>query len=85
MIRTKQLEKKFIGDVVISGSLTVLGNGTFIQSSSNVPAIIVSGSEVIVRSSYSGSTYSASLSIQGLGTLADTGSNAIIDLGNESF
>jgi hypothetical protein len=85
MIRSKQFEKKLIGDVVISGSLSVLGTGVFIQSSSEAPALIVSGSEVIVRSSYSGSTYSASLSIQGLGTFADTGSNAIIDLGNESF
>lgn len=85
LIRTKQLQLLFEGNITISGSLNVLGNTTFTQSSSNIPALTVSGSEVIVASNFSGSKVSASLTIQNLGTLADTGSNAIIDLGNESF
>lgn len=84
-IRFKQIEKEIIGDITISGSLFVYGNSTFVQTSSDVPAIIVSGSEVIVRSDIPAQTVSASLNIQGLGTLSDTGSNSVIDLGDESF
>lgn len=81
IIRTKQIEKIFEGDIEISGSISILGSATFVQSQSAVPAIIVSGSAHIVPTNI----FSGSLYIQGLGTLADTGSNATIDLGNESF
>ena len=81
IIRTKQIEKIFDGDIQISGSISVLGSAIFVQSQSAVPAIIVSGSQEIVPTDiFSGSIY-----VQGLGTFADTGSNAIIDLGDESF
>ena len=81
IIRTKQIEKIFEGDIQISGSISILGNATFVQSQSIVPAITVSGSANIVPTNI----FSGSLYIQGLGTFADTGSNAIVDLGNESF
>ena len=81
LIRSKQLNKELTGDFVLSGSLTVVGHSIFIQTSS-IPAIIVSGSQHVVASD---SGYSGSIFIQGLGTFADTGSNAVIDLGDESF
>jgi hypothetical protein len=81
IIRTKQIEKIFEGDIEISGSISVLGSATFVQSQSAVPAIIVSGSQEIVPTDI----FSGSIFVQGLGTFADTGSNAIIDLGDESF
>lgn len=81
LIRSKQINKELTGDFVLTGSLTVIGQATFVQTSS-IPAIIVSGSQEIVHSIDS---YSGSLFIQGLGTFADTGSNATIDLGDESF
>lgn len=81
ILRTKQIEKLFQGDIEISGSITVLGNATFVQSQSAVPALIVSGAqEIVPTNEFSGSIY-----VQGLGTFADTGSNATIDLGDESF
>lgn len=79
------MQKQYEGDIVISGSLSVYGNATFVQTSSAIPAIIISGSQEVVRSEVSPTTFSASIYIQNLGTLADTGSNAIIDLGDESF
>ena len=81
LIRSKQLSKELSGNFVLTGSLTVIGQATFVQTSS-IPAIIVSGSQRVVASN---SGYSGSIFIQGLGTFADTGSNAVIDLGNESF
>ena len=81
IIRTKQIEKIFEGDIEISGSISILGNATFVQSQSAVPAIAISGAaEIVPVNIFSGSLY-----IQGLGTFADTGSNASVDLGNESF
>lgn len=81
IIRTKQIEKIFEGDIEISGSISILGNATFVQSQSAVPALTVSGAQDIVPTNeFSGSIY-----VQGLGTFADTGSNATIDLGDESF
>lgn len=85
LIRFKQIERTINHDLVLSGSLTVYGNATFVQTSSDIPAIIVSGSQVIVRSDIPVQTVSASISIQGLGVFADTSSNAVIDLGDESF
>lgn len=84
LIRFKQIEKTIIDDVVISGSLSVYGNATFVQTSS-IPALIVSGTQQIVKSDITATTYSASLDIQNLGTWADTGSNKTIDLGDESY
>jgi hypothetical protein len=81
LIRSKQLSKELTGDFVLTGSITVIGQGTFVQTSS-IPAIVISGSQHVVAST---SGYSGSIFIQGLGTFADTGSNAVIDLGNESF
>jgi hypothetical protein len=81
LIRSKQMSKELTGDFVLTGSLTVIGQGTFIQTSS-IPAIVISGSQYVVASD---SGYSGSIFIQGLGTFADTGSNAVIDLGDESF
>ena len=75
------MSKELTGDFVLTGSLTVIGQGTFIQTSS-IPAIVISGSQYVVASD---SGYSGSIFIQGLGTFADTGSNAVIDLGDESF
>jgi hypothetical protein len=85
VIRFKQIEKTIPGNIIISGSLSVYGNATFVQTSSDVPALIVSGSEVIVKSNIPVQTVSASLTIQNLGVWSDTGSNSTIDLGNESF
>jgi hypothetical protein len=48
-------------------------------------ALIVSGAMEIVRAQIQAQTVSASISIQGLGTLADTGSRATIDLGTDDF
>lgn len=64
------------------GDFTFFGSNTFVQTSSAQPALIVSGSEEIVLSDYGTSMYSGSLFIQGLGTFADTGSNATVDLGS---
>jgi len=81
IVRTKQIERVFRGDITISGSLNVLGDATFVQSQSGVPALIVSGAqEIVPTNEFSGSIY-----VQGLGTFADTGSDATIDLGDESF
>lgn len=81
LIRSKQINKQLSGDFVLTGSLTVIGQATFVQTSS-IPAIIVSGSQHVVAST---SGYSGSVFIQGLGTFANTGSNTTIDLGDESF
>jgi hypothetical protein len=65
----------------MTGDFTFSGMTTFIQTSSAKPAIVISGSqEVGPTSIYSGSIY-----IAGLGTFADTGSNEVIDLGDNSF
>ena len=75
LIRSKQLNKNMTGDFTFSGMTT------FIQTSSTQPAIVVSGSQEIVPTAlYSGSIY-----IAGLGIFADTGSNEVIDLGDNSF
>jgi hypothetical protein len=73
LIKSKQLNK------VLDGDFTISGLTTFIQTSVE-PAIVVLGSQQIFSTEYSGS-----LSIQNLGTFSDTGSNATIDLGDNSF
>jgi len=82
IIRSKQISRNLEGDFVVTGSLTVQGISTFVQTSSAYPAIIVSGSQQVVASI---NDYSGSITIQGLGTLSNTGSNSVVDLGNESF
>jgi hypothetical protein len=84
LVRFKQIENRITEDLTISGSLTVFGNATFVQTSS-IPALIVSGTQEIVKSDITATVYSASIGIQNLGKLADTGSNQIIDLGDESY
>jgi hypothetical protein len=75
LIRSKQLSKNMTGDFTFSGKTT------FVQTSSAQPAVIISGSQEVVPTSI----YSGSIFIAGLGTFADTGSNKVIDLGNNSF
>jgi hypothetical protein len=65
----------------MTGDFTFSGKTTFVQTSSAQPAIVVSGSQEVVPTSI----YSGSIVIAGLGTFADTGSNKVIDLGNNSF
>ena len=84
IIRFKQIEKTISADITISGSLSVYGNATFIQTSS-IPALVVSGTQEIVKSDITATTYSASIGIQNLGKWADTGSNQTIDLGDNSY
>ncbi len=84
LVRFKQIEKTISSNITISGSLSVYGNATFIQTSS-IPALIVSGTQEIVKSDITATTYSASIGIQNLGKWADTGSNQTIDLGDNSY
>lgn len=82
VIRFKQIAKAMQGDYTLDGSIRVSGVATFVQTSSAYPALIVSGSEEIVAST---GTLSGSLFIAGLGKFSNTGSNSIIDLGDNSF
>ena len=75
VIRSKQLDKNMTGDI------TFFGKTTFVQTSSAQPAIVVSGSQIVVPTA----NYSGSITITGLGVFADTGSNKVIDLGDNSF
>jgi len=84
LIRFKQIENILNRNLTISGSISVYGNATFIQTSS-IPALIVSGTQEIVKSDITAAVYSASIGIQNLGKWADTGSNQVIDLGDESY
>ena len=74
-IRSKQFSKSMTGDFTFSGKTT------FVQTSSTQPAIVLSGSQEVVPTT----VYSGSIFIAGLGTFADTGSNKVIDLGDNSF
>jgi len=85
IIRSKQFEKIFEGNIEVTGSISVLGSAIFIQTSSFEPAITISGSAVIGKSEVTPTTFSGSLSIEGLGVLSVTSSNQTLDLGNESF
>ena len=70
VIKFKQLQKE--GVLSVTGSIVAIS-----AQGSEIPALIVSGSQHIVPTQdHSGSIY-----IQGLGTFADTGSQAAIDLG----
>jgi hypothetical protein len=69
------------GSLNITGSFSVAGQSVFYQTDSQLAALIVSGAMEIVKSQL----VSGSLTIQGLGTLADTGSRETIDLGTDDF
>lgn len=65
----------------MTGDFTFSGKTTFVQTSSAQPAVVISGSQEVVPTT----VYSGSIFIAGLGTFADTGSNKVIDLGDNSF
>jgi hypothetical protein len=70
------------GSMRIKGDLIVEGKTTLIQTlDPNVESLVVSGAMSIVKNQINSHIVSASLSIQGLGTLSDVSSNAVIDLG----
>jgi cytoskeletal protein CcmA (bactofilin family) len=70
------------GSVRIKGDLIVEGKTTLVQTSDhNAESLVVSGAMSIVKNQINSHIVSASLSIQGLGTLSDVSSNAVIDLG----
>jgi hypothetical protein len=73
------------GSLNITGSFSVAGQSVFYQTNSQMAALIVSGAMQIVRAQIASQVVSASLSIQGLGAWADTGSDATIDLGTDDF
>jgi hypothetical protein len=66
----------------IKGDLIVEGKTTLVQTSDhNAESLVVSGAMSIVKNQINSHIVSASLAIQGLGTLSDVSSNAVIDLG----
>jgi cytoskeletal protein CcmA (bactofilin family) len=70
------------GSVRIKGDLIVEGKTTLVQTSDpNTESLVVSGAMSIVKNQINSHIVSASLAIQGLGTLSDVSSNAVIDLG----
>ena len=70
------------GSLRIKGDLIVEGKTTLIQKlDPNVESLVVSGAMSIVQNQINSQIISASLSIQGLGTLSDVSSNSVIDLG----
>ncbi len=78
-VRLRELDPS--GSLNITGSFSVQGQTTLIQSDPNVSALVVSGALEIVKAEIQAQVVSASLSIQNLGTLADRSSNANMDLG----
>ena len=70
------------GSMRIKGDLIVEGKTTLVQTlDPNVESLVVSGAMSIVKNQINNQIVSASLTIQGLGTLSDVSSNAVIDLG----
>jgi cytoskeletal protein CcmA (bactofilin family) len=70
------------GSMRIKGDLIVEGKTTLVQTSDhNVESLVVSGAMSIVKNQINSHIVSASLAIQGLGTISDVNSNAVIDLG----
>lgn len=70
------------GSVRIKGDLFVEGQTVLVQTlNSNMESLVVSGAMSIVKNQINNQIISASLTIQGLGTLSDVSSNAVIDLG----
>lgn len=70
------------GSVRIKGDLVVEGQTTLIQKQyPESESLIVSGAMTIIQNQINDQIVSASLTIQGLGTLSDTKNNTVIDLG----
>jgi cytoskeletal protein CcmA (bactofilin family) len=70
------------GSVRIKGDLFVEGQTVLVQTlDPNAESLVVSGAMSIVKNQINSQIISASLNIQGLGTLSDVSSNAVIDLG----
>jgi hypothetical protein len=70
------------GSMRIKGDLIVEGQTTLIQKiDPQSESLIVSGAMKIVQNQINNQIVSASLTIQGLGTLGDVNSNSVIDLG----
>ena len=70
------------GSMRIKGDLIVEGQTILVQTNDpNTESLIVSGAMSIVRNQINSQIVSASLTIQGLGTLSDVSSNSVIDLG----
>lgn len=70
------------GSVRIKGDLVVEGQTTLIQKQyPESESLIVSGAMTIIQNQINDQIVSASLTIQGLGTLSDTKNNKVIDLG----
>jgi hypothetical protein len=70
------------GSMRIKGDLIVEGKTTLVQRlDPNSESLVVSGAMSIVKNQINSQIVSASLAIQGLGTLSNVSSNAVIDLG----
>ena len=70
------------GSMRIKGDLIVEGKTTLVQRlDPNSESLVVSGAMSIVKNQINSQIISASLVIQGLGTLSDVSSNSVIDLG----
>lgn len=70
------------GSMRIKGDLVVEGKTTLVQKLDPLAeSLVVSGAMSIVKNEINNQIISASLTIQGLGTLSDVNSNAVIDLG----
>lgn len=78
-VRLRELDPS--GSLNITGSFSVQGQTTLIQTDPNISALVVSGALEIVKAEIQSQVVSASLSIQNLGTLSDRSSNANLDLG----
>jgi hypothetical protein len=81
MSRVSLRELNPTGSLNITGSFSVQGQTTLIQTDPSVSALVVSGALEIVKAEIQSQVVSASLSIQNLGTLSDRSSNANLDLG----
>lgn len=81
MSRVSLRELNPTGSLNITGSFSVQGQTTLIQTNPSVSALVVSGALEIVKAEIQSQVVSASLSIQNLGTLADRSSNTNLDLG----
>lgn len=70
------------GSVTINGDLIVEGQTTLIQKlDPESESLVVSGAMTIIQNQINNQIVSASLTIQGLGTLSDTNNNTVMDLG----
>jgi hypothetical protein len=69
------------GSFEINGAMTVTGNTTLKQNDISGSALIVSGTMDIVQAMIGAEVAKAKLTIQNLGSLGDSGSLSVIDLG----